>query len=112
MRAWTLSGIGSFQSGRPYTITWGDDRNGTSQNDARPGGRNTATTGTYQNIDLALSRRFVRGPATIDGRIEAFDVLNRVNYDQYVGVLLSPLYRNPISAFPTRRFQLALVARF
>ncbi len=34
----TLSGFGVFRSNRPYTVTWGDDRNGTSQNDARPGG--------------------------------------------------------------------------
>ena len=34
--------------------TWGDDRNGTTQNDARPDGRNTGDTDAYQNLDLAL----------------------------------------------------------
>ena len=35
-RGWTLSAAGQFRSNRPYTVTWGDDRNGTTQNDARP----------------------------------------------------------------------------
>ena len=81
---WTLSGIGTFRSSRPYTMTWGDDRNGTTQNDARPGGRNTASADAYQNVDLALERRFSRGPATITTRIEAFNVFNTTNFDQYV----------------------------
>src|SRR5262245_42483548 len=60
-RDWAVSGIGVFRSSRPYTITWGDDRNGTTQNDARPGGRNTADGDTYLNLALALTRRLARG---------------------------------------------------
>ena len=112
LRGWTVSGIGAFRSNRPYTITWGDDRNGTTQNDARPDGRNTAETDSYQNIDLALTRRFSRGSTTIEGRIEAFNVFNTTNYDDYVGARLAPLYSQPISAFPSRRVQLAAVVRF
>src|SRR5207249_4225062 len=55
---WSISGIGTFRSGRPYTETWGDDRNGTTQNDARPAGRNTRETDSYQNVDLSVVRRF------------------------------------------------------
>jgi hypothetical protein len=112
LNGWSLSGIGVFRSNRPYTITWGDDRNGTTQNDARPDGRNTGETDAYQNIDLALARRFARGSKAIDARIEAFNVFNTTNYDEYVGALLSPLFARPVSAFPSRRVQFAAIVRF
>jgi len=112
LNGWALSGIGTFRSDRPYTITWGDDRNGTTQNDARPDGRNTGETEGYRNVDLALSRRFRAGRATIEARIEAFNAFDTVNFDEYVGALLSPLYSRPVSAFPMRRFQLAGIVRF
>ena len=109
---WSVSGIGIFRSNRPYTITWGDDRNGTTQSDARPGGRNTGKTGPYRTVDLALTRRFHRGAMVTEGRLEAFNVFNATNYDQYVGELLSPLFAQPISAYPQRRLQCAVVLRF
>jgi hypothetical protein len=111
-RDWSVAGIGTFRSNRPYTISWGDDRNGTTQNDARPGARNTGKTGTYRTIDLALSRRFRKGPVVTEARVESFNLLNATNYDQYVGELLSPLFGQPISAFPQRRFQCAVIVRF
>jgi hypothetical protein len=109
---WSVSGIGIFRSNRPYTISWGDDRNGTTQSDARPDGRNTAKTGPYRTVDLALTRRFRRGPVVTEARLEVFNVFNATNYDQYVGELLSPLFAQPISAFPQRRLQCAVVLRF
>lgn len=111
-RGWSLSGIGAARSGRPYTIVWGDDRNGTTQNDARPGKRNTATTAGYRNVDLAIVRRIALGTARLDARVEAFNVFNVTNYDQYVGSLQSPLFSRPVSAFPKRRLQLAAIVRF
>ena len=83
-----------------------------NQNDARPGARNTAQTGGYRNIDVALSRLFHVKHTAIEGRLEAFNVLSTLNYDQYVGVLASPLFGHPVTAFPTRRMQLAAVVRF
>jgi hypothetical protein len=109
---WSLAGIGIVRSNRPYTITWGDDRNGTTQNDARPGARNTGRTGPYRTVDLSLSKRVHRARTTIEGRIEAFNVFNATNYDQYVGELLSPLFSRPVSAFPPRQLQLAAIVRF
>src|SRR5262249_16684291 len=111
-RDWQLSGLAAFRSNRPFTIVWGDDRNGTTQNDARPGGRNTATTGLYRNVDIAIMRRFAFRSTTIEARGEAFNILNATNYDQYVGSLQSSLYLQPISAFPKRRVQLAAAVRF
>lgn len=109
---WSVSSVGTFRSNRPYTITWGDDRNGTTQYDARPGGRNTGRTGAYANVDLAATRRFEAGTASIEARIEAFNLLDTVNFDEYVGVLLSPFYAQPVSAYPPRRIQLAAIVRF
>jgi hypothetical protein len=109
---WALSGLGAFRSNRPYTITWGDDRNGTTQNDARPGARNTGRTGAYRNLDLALVRRFAVGPRAIEARVEVFNVTNTTNYADYAGALSSPFYSRPVSAFPTRRVQFAALLRF
>jgi hypothetical protein len=109
---WSISAIGTFRSNRPYMETWGDDRNGTTQNDARPDGRNTKTTDAYQNVDLALVRRFHKGPRVFEARIEAFNAFNTTNYDEYVGALLSDLFAKPVSAFPNQRLQFAAIVRF
>ncbi len=111
-RGWSLAGIGTFRSHRPYTISWGDDRNGTTQNDARPGGRNTGRTGPYRTVDLSLTKRFRRGAPSVDARVQAFNVLNATNYSQYVGEVVSPLFGRPVSAFPLRRIELAAIVRF
>ena len=112
LSGWSLAGIGTFRSSRPYDVTWGDDRNGTTQNDARPGGRNTGETDAFSNLDLALARRFSWRSRTIEARAEAFNLLNTTNDNEFVGALLSPLYARPVSAFPNRRIQLAIVVRF
>jgi hypothetical protein len=111
-RGWSVSGIGTYRSHRPYTILWGDDRNGTTQNDARPGGRNTGRTGPYRTIDLAVNKRFQWHRGTVDARVQAFNLLNATNYNQYVGELVSPLFGMPVSAFPPRRIELAAIVRF
>jgi len=112
LKDWSLSGIAVFRSARPYTIIWGDDRNGTTQNDARPDGRNTAETDGYQNVDLALTRKFVRGARAYEVRGEAFNIFNTSNFDEYVGSLNSPFFAQPISALPKRRLQFAVTLRF
>jgi hypothetical protein len=112
LRGWSISGIGTFRSNRPYTIIWGDDRNGTTQNDARPGGRNTGKTDAFQNVDLALVRRFHTGTKVIEARVEAFNAFNTTNYDEYIGALLSPSFAQPFLAFPKQRFQVAAIVRF
>jgi outer membrane receptor protein involved in Fe transport len=109
---WSVSAIGTFRGGRPYTITWGDDRNGTTQNDARPDGRNTVTSDTFQNVDLSLARRFHVGTKVVEARVEAFNAFNTTNYDEYVGELSSPLFSKPVSAFPKQRLQFAAIVRF
>jgi len=112
LRGWSVAGIGTFRSNRPYTIVWGDDRNGTTQNDARPGARNTAETGSYRNVDLAILRKVTVRAAAVEARVEFFNLFNTTNYDQYVGALLSPFYGQPVTAFPKRRAQVAAVVKF
>ena len=56
LRDWNVSGVVTARSGLPYNITTGDDRNGTGQGDARPGGRNTGRTGPYRTLDFSLTR--------------------------------------------------------
>ncbi len=109
---WTVSAAGQFRSNRPYNITWGDDRNGTTQNDARPGGRNTGKTGTFRNIDVAVARRVPFGTRTLELRAEGFNILSTTNYDEYAGALSSPFFGQPVSAFPKRRLQFAAVVRY
>lgn len=111
-RGWSLAALLVARSGRPYTMTWGDDRTGTTQNDARPDGRNTRRTGPYRTVDVAATRRLHAQGFDIDARLEIFNVFNAVNYDAYVGALLSPLFGQPVSAFPARRVQLAVTTRF
>jgi hypothetical protein len=112
LRGWSLSGLGLFRTSRPYTVTWGNDQYGTTQNDARPGGRNTNSADAYQTIDATLSRRFGRGARRVEARVEIYNLLSTLNYSEYVGALSSPLYAQPISAFPRRRTQLAVIVRF
>jgi hypothetical protein len=112
IRGWSLSGIGTFRGNRPYTIFWGDDRNGTTQNDARPGNRNTGETAAYGAVDLALTKRFPWRGVNIDARVQAFNVFNRANYNHYVGELISPRFGLPVSAHPPRRVELATIVRF
>jgi hypothetical protein len=112
MRGVILSAYGLFRSSRPYTITWGDDRNGTSQNNARPGARNTGIGDSFQSVDLSLAKRFRLANRTFEGRVEAFNILSTVNFDEYVGVLSSPYFGQPVSAFPMRAIQFVGIVRF
>ena len=112
MKGVTLSAFGLFRSNRPYTVTWGDDRYGTSQNDARPAGRNTAKGDTFQTLDLSLTKRFRAANKNFEVRGEAFNLLSTTNYDDFIGVLSSFYFGRPVSAFPRRVIQLAAIVRF
>jgi hypothetical protein len=112
MRGVSLSAFGLFRSSRPYTVFWGDDRYGTTQNDARPSGRNTGRGDSYRTVDVSLAKRFRAANKNFEGRIEGFNILSTVNYDEYVGALLSPFFGKPTSAFPQRAIQLAALVRF
>jgi hypothetical protein len=112
MGGWALSGIVQLKSGRPYNITFGDDRNGTTQNDARPGGRNTGQTTGFRSMNLSLSKEVRVQSKTIEARLEAFNALGVTNYQNFVGAMSSPLFGRPSSAYDRRRIQIGVVFRY
>jgi hypothetical protein len=112
-------GIGAFlNTGRPYSQTTGRDDYNTGNATARPSGvgRNTLEGPGYAEYDVRWFRDFKLAPPrnevapTITISVDAFNVLNRVNYSGYVGNLSSPFYGRAVSAQPPRRLQFS--ARF
>ncbi|MGH9628488.1 MAG: TonB-dependent receptor domain-containing protein, partial [Bryobacteraceae bacterium] len=121
---WFRTGIiFRLRSGSPYSMTTGRDDNQDGIARDRPAGvaRNTLEGPGYARLDLRWSRDFSlwgsnnngeeKGPRlTVD--VDAFNVLNQVNYEGYVGNLSSPFFGRPVSADPARRLQLGLRVRF
>jgi outer membrane receptor protein involved in Fe transport len=119
--AWANLGVAlALYSGRPYSITTGYDDFNTGTAIARPAGvaRNSAEGPGYADLDLRWSRELplhggaqAAGPGLTVG-VDAFNVLNRVNYSRYIGTLTSPFFGQAISSQPARRLQLSLRFRF
>jgi hypothetical protein len=106
-------------SGRPYSLTTGQDLFNTGLANARPAGvaRNSLEGPGTINVDLRWSREFtvaVQGThkrtATIG--VDAFNVANHVNYNNPVGNLSSPFFGQSISAGPARRLQFSARIRY
>jgi hypothetical protein len=104
----------------PYSITTGLDNYNDGMANARPAGvpRNSLQGPGYADLDLRWSRDFYlvkakkeKGPMATFG-IDAFDVLNHVNYQSYVGVQTSPFFGRPVAAQPGRRLQASFRFRF
>lgn len=117
---WATVGVSaSLRSSRPYTMTTGRDEYQNGRTNARPAGvsRNTLDGPSFARVDLRVSRAFDLGlgakkddgPKVAVG-VDAFNVLNRVNYSGYVGNMSSPFFGIPIGSSPARRLQLS--ARF
>jgi len=110
----------ALYSGMPYSITTGLDNYNDGTANARPPGvpRNSLQGPGYADLDLRWSHDFYlvktrkeKGPtATLS--VDAFDVFNHVNYQQYVGVLTSPFFGRPVAAQPDRRLQVSFRFRF
>src|SRR5262245_45611958 len=101
----------SLTSGLPYTLTTGRDDNKDGNANERPTGvrRNSLQGPGAATLDLRWTREFrlIRkkkdeGPV-ITLRVDAFNVLNRVNYVGFVGNLSSDLFSLPAAARPARR---------
>ena len=110
----------ALYSGMPYSITTGLDNYNDGTANARPPGipRNSLQGPGYADLDLRWSHDFYlvktkkeKGPVVTLG-IDAFDVLNHVNYQNYVGVLTSPFFGRPVAAQPDRRLQASFRFRF
>ena len=108
----------AIASGKPYSLTTGQDAFNTGLVNARPAGvpRNFLVGPGYADLDLRWAYDFFLNKAKKDkGMVatigfDAFNVLNHVNYAAYVGNLSSPFFGKAVSALPTRRLQLG--ARF
>jgi len=112
-------GVGVFlNTGRPYSLTTGHDDFHVGSATARPPsvGRNTLQGPGYAEYDLRWFRDFklakVRNEVapTITVSVDAFNLLNHVNYTSYIGNLSSPFFGRAVSAQAPRRLQLS--ARF
>jgi hypothetical protein len=104
------------ESGRPYTVTTGRDDNDDGLALDRPTGvrRNTLEGPGYLGLDLRLSKDFVLEASKKDkspkitAALDAFNVINRVNYSGYIGNLSSPFFGHAIASQPARRLQLSM----
>ncbi len=114
-------GVGlALATGKPYTETTGLDPFHTGLANERPDGvsRNSLQGPGTANVDLRVSRDFFlskdkkeKGKVITIG-VDAFDVINHVNFTGYVGDLSSPFFGQAVSAFPTRRLQLTTRFKF
>lgn len=120
LSAWLNLGL-AFEagSGRPYTMTTGQDGNRDGSARDRPAGvpRNSLQGPGELSFDVRWSRdlTFARTGETqhkLSFTVDAFNVINRVNYSSYVGNLSSPFFGLPVSARSARRIQLGVRYRF
>jgi hypothetical protein len=111
----------SLYSGQPYTLTTGLDQFHTGTANARPAGvpRNSLQGPAYADLDLRWSRDFSvrKGTKKDDGvkatlAVDAFNVLNEVNYTGFIGNLSSPFFGRAIAAQPSRRMQFSFRLKF
>jgi hypothetical protein len=111
----------SLYSGLPYTLTTGLDEFHTGTANARPAGvpRNSLQGPGYVDLDLRWSRDFSlrKGKKKDDGvkatlSVDAFNVLNQVNYVSFVGNLRSPFFGQAVAAQLARRLQLSFRVKF
>ena len=119
-RGLQLGWVFSYASALPFNILTGDDRNNdTNVNDRPVGvGRNTGVGFDFASLDLRLGRRFALGRGVeLEALVEAFNVLNRPNYQAPNGTFgPGPLPRagfgEPTAAADPRQVQIGLRASF
>lgn len=107
-------------SGRPYELTLGQDLNNDGYAMDRPAGvrRNSLQGPGGNSLDLRWNRDFCldrsrkdKGPL-LTVALDAFNVLNTVNYTSLVGNLSSPFFGQAVASAPARRVQVAWRLRF
>jgi len=112
-------GVGlTINSGGPFTETLGGDVYNNGRGRARPAGvgRNTREGDGFATLDLRASRDVKFGTGkderAVTFGLDAFNLLNRVNYGGYVGTVSSPLFGLPVSARPPRQLQFSTRLKF
>jgi outer membrane receptor protein involved in Fe transport len=108
----------TLNSAGPYTETVGGDPYNNGRGHARPAGiaRNTLSAGDFSTLDLHASRELkshaAKAERSLTLGVDAFNLLNRVNYGSYIGTAGSPLFALPVSARPARQFQFSARYKF
>jgi len=67
---------------------------------------------TCAGIAISPSVRRSRTRAEPDVGVDAFNLLNRVNYQNFIGALTSPFYGRAVATQPPRRLQIGLRFQF
>ncbi|PYS10066.1 MAG: hypothetical protein DMG15_22010 [Acidobacteria bacterium] len=104
------------ESGRPYSLTTGRDDNHDSLAIDRPPGvhRNGLEGPGLIGLDLRWSKDFFLASSKkekspkITAGVDAFNVINHVNYSAYIGNQSSPFFGRATSSRPARRLQLSI----
>jgi len=118
---WANFGLAvSVLSGIPYNLTTGEDNNGDGLAIDRPTGiaRNTGKGPGFAGIDLRWYREVRLRPAqrenspTATVSLDAFNLLNRVNYQNFSGALSSPFFGRAVATHPPRRLQMGVRLQF
>ncbi len=116
---WNIGALVSLGSSIPYNITTGRDNNeDTFVTDRPPGvGRNTGIGPDLARVDLRLTKSFnvwglIRNRSkehnNLSFSIDAFNVFNHTNFNNYIGVLRSHFFGLPNSALPGREIQFSI----
>jgi hypothetical protein len=121
LHRWLNFGLSaSILSGLPFNITTGRDNNADGMAIDRPMGvrRNTGRGPGFVGLDLRWYREFRFAPSRKDKSpsvtvsVDAFNILNRVNFQNYVGALTSPFFGQAVATLPPRRIQAGLRLQF
>ena len=121
LHRWANFGLSvSLLAGIPFNITTGRDDNRDGMALDRPAGitRNTGLGPGAAVIDLRWYRNFRLYPARNDKSpsftisVDAFNVLNRVNFQNFVGALTSPFFGQAVGTQPPRRLQMGFRYQF
>jgi hypothetical protein len=109
----SVGGIFLAYSGRPYTAQLGYDYNGDGViNDRPPGvGKDTLTGDWFRELDLFLNKAFkFKERYQLIVRLEAFNVFDTLNKNNYGNIVGTNTYLIATGAFPPRQLQVS--ARF
>lgn len=128
-RNWTLSFIGRFASGRPYTVLTGRDNDygtlggrdfGNGDGGAPPSdrpvgvGRNSETLPSNSNVDMRLGRKFPFGKkAGVEFTLDVFNVFNHYSQTAIQNVQSAPLpYGTALATNQDHNRQMQVGVRF
>jgi outer membrane receptor protein involved in Fe transport len=112
---WLLSYIYTYTSALPFNIQLPTDRNGDTNFNDRPEGvgRNAGKGFDYKALDLRLSRSFnLAGSLSVEAIVDAFNVLNRANYQVPNNIITSPTFGQPTAVNDPRQLQFGLRVLF